>query len=319
LQTGSLRVTIGPQGAVDAGAQWRVDAGAWQNSGATISGIPVGPHTLELNDIVGWTKSTAQSVTITNGQTTNTSGTYVLQTGSLRVTIGPQGAVDAGAQWRVDAGAWQNSGATVQGIPIGQHIVQFEDIPGWTKPSNQTVAITNGQTIQTSGAYDPLLGVDFTAAPTSGKSPLKVTFTCASTETVTKWFWEFGDGKTSTKQNPVYTYRKPGSYSVTLTVTGPGGTSTVTQAACINAYAVPKANFTAAPKRGVAPLQVNFADKSKGSITGWMWDFGDNQTSDEQHPVHTYTNAGTHSATLTVTGPVGTSTKTQKVSVKTPK
>jgi PKD repeat protein len=321
LEMGSLTVTLSPQTAIDAGAQWRVDDGAWQNSGATVQGIPVGPHTLEFNDIVGWTKPATQSVTITTGQTTNASGTYVLQTGSVRVTIAPQGAVDAGAQWRVDDGAWQNSGATVQGIPIGQHTIQFEDIPGWTKPSNQTVAITNRQTMQTSGEYNPLLGLDFTATPTSGKAPLKVTFTCASTGTGTKWFWEFGDGKTSTKQNPVYTYRKPGSYSVMLTVTGPEGSDTVTQDACVNAYALPKAGFTATPRRGFAPLTVGFTDKSKGSITSWEWDFGDGQSSKEQHPVHTYTTAGNFIARLTVTGPVpvGSSTKTQKVSVKAPK
>ena len=58
-------------------------------------------------------------------------GTYVQQTGSLQVTISPQGAIDAGAQWRrVGTSTWQNSGTTETGIPVGQHTVEFSDVVG---------------------------------------------------------------------------------------------------------------------------------------------------------------------------------------------
>jgi len=96
-QLGSLAVTITPQGAIDAGAKWRrTGTSTWLNSGTTETGIPVGPYTVEFSDIVGWTKPANQPVTISNGQTANTSGTYVQQLGSLAVTITPQGAIDAG-------------------------------------------------------------------------------------------------------------------------------------------------------------------------------------------------------------------------------
>jgi hypothetical protein len=52
---------------------------------------------------------------------------------------------------------------------------------------------------------------------------------------------------------------------------------------------------------------VAFADESAGKVTGWKWDFGDGQTSTEQHPVHTYAQAGGYVVTLEVTGPGGTS------------
>ncbi len=71
---------------------------------------------------------------------------------------------------------------------------------------------------------------NFTAVPTSGKDPLTVKFTDASTNAVTSWLWNFGDKTTGTGQNPSHTYNKAGNYTVKLTVTGPGGTKTATKA-----------------------------------------------------------------------------------------
>jgi YD repeat-containing protein len=152
-QTGSVTVTISPAGAVSAGAQWQVDGGAWQNSGATVSSLTVGQHTLGFNTIAGWTTPNSQTVAISNGQTTSASSTYIQQTGSVAVTISPAGAISAGAQWQVDGGAWQNSGATVSSLTVGQHTLGFNTIAGWTTPNSQTVAISNGQTTSASGTY----------------------------------------------------------------------------------------------------------------------------------------------------------------------
>ena len=67
--------------------------------------------------------------------------------GSLQVTISPQGAIDAGAQWRVDGGALAATVETTQtGVLVGQHTVEFSDVAGWTKPGNQAVTISEGQT-----------------------------------------------------------------------------------------------------------------------------------------------------------------------------
>lgn len=59
---------------------------------------------------------------------------------------------------------------------------------------------------------------DFSASPTTGMAPLTVTFNDLSGGFPTAWQWDFGDGKTSNKQNPVHTYLQPGTYSVTLKV-----------------------------------------------------------------------------------------------------
>jgi hypothetical protein len=64
---------------------------------------------------------------------------------------------------------------------------------------------------------------DFSANPTAGLVPLTVNFTDKSTGSITSWEWDFGDGSTSIKKNPSHTYNNPGTYTVTLIVTGPGG------------------------------------------------------------------------------------------------
>jgi C1A family cysteine protease len=155
-QTGSLTVAITPQGAIEAGAQWNVDGGAWQNSGRAVSDIMVGPHAVDFKGIAGWNTPAGQTVTISNGQTTSVNGTYVPQTGSLTVAITPEGAIEAGAQWNVDGGAWQNSGRAVSDITAGPHTVGFKDIPGWVKAAGQTVQITSGQTTSLGGQYQQL-------------------------------------------------------------------------------------------------------------------------------------------------------------------
>lgn len=75
----------------------------------------------------------------------------------------------------------------------------------------------------------------FDASPKSGEPPLAVEFTDQSEAEggITSWAWEFGDGETSTAQNPTHTYEDLGEYTVSLTVSGPDGSDTETKAAYI--------------------------------------------------------------------------------------
>ncbi len=66
----------------------------------------------------------------------------------------------------------------------------------------------------------------FTASPISGSGSVTVNFTDTSANHPTSWAWDFGDGATSTAQNPSHSYTAPGSYAVSLTVTNSGGTNT---------------------------------------------------------------------------------------------
>ena len=73
--------------------------------------------------------------------------------GELQVTILPGEAITAGGQWNVDAGEWQNSGATVLGLSAGEHTVGYRSVIGWTAPPAETVSIANGQLTQLTRTY----------------------------------------------------------------------------------------------------------------------------------------------------------------------
>ncbi|MAB78478.1 MAG: hypothetical protein CMJ89_03900 [Planctomycetes bacterium] len=155
-------------------------------------------------------------------------------------------------------------------------------------------------------------GAAFSGTPTSGIAPLSVSFTDGSTGTVTSWSWTFGDSATSIQQNPVHTYTSAGTYTVSLTAGGPGGTNVKTEPNYINVgEPVPVAEFGGAPLTGAAPVTVTFSDFSTGTISGWAWNFGDTNTTTQQNPVNTYTAAGTYTVSLAVSGPGGTDLETK--------
>jgi PKD repeat protein len=62
----------------------------------------------------------------------------------------------------------------------------------------------------------------------------------------------------------------------------------------------PVVDFEGSPRAGFVPLQVNFTDRSTGTISNWSWDFGDGSTSSEENPAHTYSQAGAFHVNLTV-------------------
>jgi PKD repeat protein len=143
---------------------------------------------------------------------------------------------------------------------------------------------------------------------------LTVTFTNESTGDYDTCAWDFGDGEGNDEcEGPTHIY-DAGTFTVTLTVTGPGGTDTLTQPDYITAYPPgepPTADFDATPRSGTAPLTVTFTNESTGDYDTCAWDFGDSGGSDEcEGPTHVYA-AGTFTVTLTVTGPGGTDTQTR--------
>jgi PKD repeat protein len=89
-------------------------------------------------------------------------------------------------------------------------------------PADQRLVLSGG------GCW-PVPAADFSAAPTSGTAPLAVAFTDLSSGSPTTWSWVFGDGGTSSTQNPLHTYTVPGTYDVTLTVTNACSTDTMTR------------------------------------------------------------------------------------------
>lgn len=146
----------------------------------------------------------------------------------------------------------------------------------------------------------------------SNAIPLTATFRDQSTgSTPLTYHWDFGDGSSSSEQNPKHTYITSGPYTVTLTVTNSYGSDTITKKDVISPGLGPRADFTVAPSSGTVPLPVLFTDASSGNPTSWLWEFGDATTSDQQNPVHVYSAGSKYSVTLTVSNDYGSSTVTK--------
>lgn len=126
---------------------------------------------------------------------------------------------------------------------------------------------------------------------------------------ITGWSWDFGDGNTSTLQNPEHTYDEDDKvYTVTLTVTDDDdATDTITKDVTVGTPPLPPtAAFTYEPMDTNITVNatITFTDNStigSSNITSWMWDFGDGNTSTLQNPEHNYSAADTYTVTLTVT------------------
>jgi len=154
------------------------------------------------------------------------------------------------------------------------------------------------------------VNADFTpATPVSGDKPYSVTFTDASTGSITGWDMNFGDGSDHASGpgpwNHIYTAR--GTYTVNLTVNGIGGPDTETRTGLVTVKEpAPVVNFIGTPVSGASPLTVSFtATNTGGQVDSWAWNFGDGQTGSGQSVTHTYTTptAATYTLNLTATGP----------------
>ncbi len=169
-----------------------------------------------------------------------------------------------------------------------------------TSTSSQTVTIVT----------PPSAG--FSANNSTGCAPLTVEYTNASSPNATAWAWTFPGGTpaTSTAENPTVQYAAPGMYNVTLIASNSAGADTTTLTNFINAQGPPTTGFTATTNVFVA----NFTNTTTNG-TSYAWDFGDGGTSTMTNPSHTYPGDGVYTVVLTATGPCGTSTATQTVTI----
>jgi PKD repeat protein len=147
---------------------------------------------------------------------------------------------------------------------------------------------------------------DFSASPQVGDPPLSVTFRDMSYGKADSYLWSFGDGSTSTLQNPVHTYFVPGSYAVSLLVSNLYGSNRKTTDGFIIIGSPPIANFLAEPKSGQAPLTVQFTDLSTGNPKQYEWSFSDGTLDSVKNPVHIFQKGGLYNVSLTVTNSYGT-------------
>jgi len=143
-------------------------------------------------------------------------------------------------------------------------------------------------------------GFDYTQSQTN---PFTYYFVSTSQGDISAWAWDFGDGGTSTLEDPVHNFAAPGSYNVCLTVVNAcnGDTDTYCEVVVVEDPCPPcVAAYTWIQDPG-DPYTFWFNDASQGEIATWWWDFGDGTTSTEQFPSHTYALEGSYNVCLTIT------------------
>jgi len=111
------------------------------------------------------------------------------------------------------------------------------------------------------------------------------------------YFWDFGDGTTSTLQNPTHNYNT-GVYMVSLIVNNGTCSDTLILVDYIEVGAVVTTNFISNIVSTCTDLSVQFTDFSTNGVDTWLWDFGDGNTSVLQNPTHVYTVAGNYDVVL---------------------
>ncbi|WP_017222895.1 PKD domain-containing protein [Moritella dasanensis] len=160
---------------------------------------------------------------------------------------------------------------------------------------------------------------DFTYSPDG----LTVTFTDSSAvanDTIANYSWNFGDvapGNTSALASPSHTYSASGDYDVTLDITSELGnkTATVSYQVTVTDNVIDPVNPQADFSSVVTDLDVTFTDLTSvdnGSITDYLWGFGDSTSSALASPSHSYAAGGTYSVRLDVTGSDGTTASNSK-------
>ncbi|MEJ5266599.1 MAG: PKD domain-containing protein [Bacteroidales bacterium] len=200
----------------------------------------------------GTTSNGTSTTTPSTSQTVSASGTYYFRArsnegcwgnqGSAIVTIHPAFTLSTSVQNESNAGA--NDGSITVTITGGtqpfvgewntnvitnatENIIIYSGLTGGAY--SVTVTDFNGCTASTSAIVNtsgagPV--ADFAASLTSGCDYLTIQFEDLSNNNPNSWYWEFGDGQTSTEQNPVHTYYEPGTYTVSLTVSNIFGSNT---------------------------------------------------------------------------------------------
>src|SRR5437773_904055 len=193
--------------------------------------------------------------------------------------------------------------------------------PTWTwmygDPTRPWLVVTFSLNAATSSSNQPP-----TANFTSSCSELTCSFTNTSSDpdgSISSYSWAFGDGVTSTVQNPSHSYAAGGTFTVTLRVTDNQGAQSTTASQNVSvspANQPPVASFTSS----CSALTCSFTSTSSdpdGSIASYSWNFGDGATSTAANPSHTYAaggritvplrgtdNQGAHSTTASQNVPV---------------
>lgn len=144
----------------------------------------------------------------------------------------------------------------------------------------------------------------FSSSPVPACAGRPVAFRDETTgRVVDRWEWDFGDGFGSTEREPTHVYARAGLYVVTMTVSGPSGSDTVTRALDVTDRPIPSFAVDGVPVPAGRP--VRFLDTSLRAPNAWRWSFGDGGRSGERNPVHTFAEPGVYTVSLEATNSCG--------------
>ena len=233
---------------------------------------------------------------------TNESGFYVYMSYNNGAFTRISGSFSAGAT----SGSISNAGAG------GYRIY----ITAYNSAGESSVSNIASVTVSAAAA----LSAFFTVSPSSGVAGQTLfAFTDQSTGNVTSRSWNFGDGFVSTIANPTHTYASAGQYIVFLTVSDGASQSQYTAAIAVGSSSpglpAVQADFDFGPAAPVAGTAMSFVDRSTGSPTSWLWNFGDGSTANQQNSSHTFGAAGTYTVTLAISNGLTSSTRSRSVVV----
>src|SRR5205823_1539322 len=166
-------------------------------------------------------------------------------------------------------------------------------------PNTVTLTVTDNQGA-TSAPFSR--SVTLNQAPTASFSvPSCSGQTCSFTSTssdpdgtIASYNWTFGDGFSSTAQNPSHTYGAGGSYTVTLRVTDNQGATSAPFSRSVTLNQAPTASFSVPSCSGLTCSFTSTSSDPDGTIASYNWTFGDGFSSTAQNPSHTYGAGGSY-------------------------
>ncbi|MHC1774101.1 MAG: PKD domain-containing protein [Lentimicrobium sp.] len=198
---------------------------------------------------------------------------------------------------------WTNDNPEI-GLPSNGtgNIASFIAINNNTSAVTATIMVTphfyyqiNGYCTGVSKSFtitvNPSPTADFTANDVCEGSV--TTFTDMSGGDVNSWLWDFGDGQTSTEENPEHTYASFGEKIITLTVKNSVQNCPGIKEKKVIVYSNPEAGFSYQNVCDGSPAEfTDLSTNSLGTINNWLWRFGDGAVSTDQHASYIYASPG---------------------------
>jgi len=184
------------------------------------------------------------------------------------------------------------------------------------QPTTYIVTVSNlcGSSVTDSVAvnFNPPPTIALTSDTNAACVPKTIQFTDNSVtgnvaDPISAWYWNFGDGTSSSQSDPTHNYTLPGTYTVTLTVTTTNGCSNdnATSPLIINAYPLPIALFSVNSTLLDIPYDILMCNNQSTNATIYNWSFGDGSNSILENPQHLYTSVGVFQVQLIATSQFG--------------